>query len=57
MLKVKALVSFSGIVTMTKGEEKEISNKEIYEDLLRANYVEEVKVKTTKRRMKSNDDK
>ncbi|WP_157888529.1 hypothetical protein [Cytobacillus oceanisediminis] len=50
MLKVKALVSFSGIVTMVKGEEKEITNKEVYGDLLRAKYVEEVKV--TKRKVK-----
>jgi hypothetical protein len=47
-LKVKALVSFSGIVTMTKGEEKEITNKAIYKDLLNAKYVEEVKAKTNK---------
>ncbi|MGG3623859.1 hypothetical protein ABES25_09940 [Bacillus gobiensis] len=56
-MKVKALVSFSGIVTMTKGEEKEISNKEIYQDLLKANYVEEVKVKLNKRKVKVNEDK
>jgi hypothetical protein len=44
-LKVKALVSFSGIVTMTKGEEREIKNKEIYNDLLKAKYVQEIKPK------------
>jgi hypothetical protein len=54
-LKVKALVSFSGIVTMTQGEVKEIPNKEIYQDLLRAGYVEEVKGKPTKRKVKAND--
>ncbi len=54
-MKVKALVSFSGIVTMSKGEEKEITNKEIFKDLLKANYVEEVK--SSKRKVKSNEDK
>lgn len=42
-MKVKALVSFSGIVTMTQGDIGEIKNKEVYQDLLRAKYVEEVK--------------
>lgn len=51
-MKVKALVSFSGLVTMQKGEEKEIANKEIYEDLLKAQYVEEVKYK---KRVKTNE--
>lgn len=53
-MKVKALVNFSGIVTMTKGEEKEIKNKEIYEDLLQANYVEEVKSKKSKVKFNEN---
>lgn len=42
-MKVKALVNFSGAVTMSIGEVREINSKEIYEDLLRAKYVEEVK--------------
>ncbi len=54
-MKVKALVSFSGEVTMTKGEQLEIKNKEILEDLLQAEYVEEVKV--SKKKVKNNDDK
>jgi hypothetical protein len=48
----KALVSFSGLVSMSKGQVKEIKDKEVIEDLLRAGYIEEVKpvkeVKTTK---------
>lgn len=43
-MKVKALVNFSGLVTMTKGEEKDI-DKDIAKDLLRAKFVEEIKVK------------
>ncbi len=42
-MRVKALVSFSGIITMSAGEVGEISEKEVLNDLLRAGYVEEVK--------------
>jgi hypothetical protein len=42
-LKVKALVSFSGQVTMAIGEVKEIKDKATCKDLLQAGYVEEVK--------------
>lgn len=39
----KALISFSGIISMSKGEIKEIKDKEIIKDLLKAGYIEEVK--------------
>lgn len=39
----RALVSFSGLVSMTMGEVKEIKNEQIAKDLLRARYIEEVK--------------
>jgi hypothetical protein len=54
-LKVKALVSFSGIVTMTQGEEKEIENKIVLKDLLKAKYVSEVKSRT-KKKVSTNED-
>lgn len=38
----KALVSFSGLINMTKGEVREIKDKEIIKDLLKAGYIEEV---------------
>ena len=44
----KALVSFTGLVSMTKGESREISDSSIACDLLKAKYIEEVKPKTTK---------
>lgn len=53
-MKVRALVSFAGTFSMYKGEEKECNNKVILQDLLKAGYVEEVKV--TRRRVKSNED-
>lgn len=53
----KALVSFSGLISMTKGQVREIKDKEIIKDLLKAKYIEEVKsikteVKSTKKKEK-----
>lgn len=39
----RALVSFSGVISMYKGEVREITNKEVIKDLLQAKYIEEVK--------------
>ena len=38
----KALKSFSGLVSMKKGDVKEIKDQEIVKDLLRAGYIEEI---------------
>lgn len=40
---VKALKSFSGLVTMPAGDLKEITDNNIVMDLLNAKYIEEVK--------------
>ena len=45
-MKVRALVSFSGKIHMTKGEVGEITDQALVMDLLRAGLVEEVKNKT-----------
>ena len=51
----KAIKSFSGLISMSKGEVREIKDKEIVKDLLQANYIEEIKkeakkeTKTTKK--------
>jgi len=42
----KALISFSGIISMTADEVKEITDKEIVKDLLEAGYIEEIKKET-----------
>lgn len=42
-MKVKALKSFGGLVSMKKGEIREIENKVIISDLLSAGYITEVK--------------
>ena len=39
---IKAKVSFAGIVTMSKGETRDV-NEDVAADLLRAGYVAEVK--------------
>lgn len=38
MAKIKAIKSFSGIVTMRKGMEKEISDDAVAQDLIRAGF-------------------
>lgn len=40
---VKALTSFAGIVSMSAGEIKDITDEELAKDLLHAGYIEEVK--------------
>ena len=40
---LKALVSFSGVISMRQGETMEIDDADVVADLLRAGYVEEVK--------------
>lgn len=42
-MKYRALVGFSGIVSMAKDEVKELADQNIIDDLLSANYIEEVK--------------
>lgn len=39
----RAKVSFSGLITMRKDEVKDIKDEALIEDLLKANYIEEVK--------------
>lgn len=43
MVKYKALVSFSGAISMAMGEIREISDKSIATDLLKNNYIIELK--------------
>lgn len=44
---VRAKVSFAGAFSMYKGEVKECSDKAILQDLLQAEYVEEVTIEKT----------
>lgn len=45
----KAIKGFSGLVTMRKGEVKEIKNKDVVKDLLKAGYIVEVKPEKAKK--------
>lgn len=49
---LKALVSFSGVVSMRAGETREIDDAEVVADLKQAGYVEEIPA-TPKRGRKS----
>jgi len=48
MVKIRALESFSGAISMYKGEEREYSDKAVLSDLVKAKYVEEVTEKPNK---------
>jgi hypothetical protein len=53
-LKVRALKSFAGKVTMAVGEVREIKDEVILKDLLRAEYVETVEEpKKSKKKVKT----
>lgn len=39
----KALKGFSGVITMSKGEIKEIKDQDVANDLLNAKYIEQIK--------------
>lgn len=57
-MTVKALKGFSGAVTMHVGEIKNIENKQLLDDLLKAKYVEPVgeeKPKKTKTKKANKD--
>lgn len=41
-MKIKALTSFSGKLTMAKDEEMEYGNEAVLRDLLQAGYIEEI---------------
>lgn len=52
-MRVKALKSFSGKVSMYKGEEREIVNDMVIRDLTQAGYIEQI----TAKRSTENEDK
>lgn len=42
-MKYRALLSFSGLISMSMGDVREIADKDIANDLLKAGYIEELK--------------
>lgn len=51
----RALVSFSGVISMALNDEREITDKNIVKDLLKAGYIEEVKNTSSKELKKENE--
>lgn len=47
-MKYRALVSFTGLVSMAKGQVREISDLSLAHDLLKVKYIEEVKADVPK---------
>ena len=47
---VKAKLSFTGVISMGKGEVREISDLAIAKDLLKVGYIEEVKPKAKRKK-------
>lgn len=45
-MKIRAIVSFSGVISMAKGSEMEYDNDVVLQDLLQAGYIEEVETPT-----------
>jgi hypothetical protein len=54
-MKYKAKVSFSGLCSMSKGEVKEINDKYIVDDLLRAGYIEPIEKPKAKKPLKKGE--
>ena len=52
----KALVSFSGKVTMSAGDVREIADTTIAEDLLKAGYIESLEPKKKEEKKKKKND-
>lgn len=49
----KAKISFSGLISMGKGEVREIKDKDLIKDLLNADYIEKVEEEKPKKETKS----
>lgn len=48
-MEYKATVGFSGLISMGKGEVKEIKDKDVADDLLKAGYIEPIEKPKTKK--------
>ena len=58
-MKIKALKSFCGTLTMAQGDAREYSDETVLSDLLKAGYIEEVPAEQSSRRkaVKKNEGK
>ena len=54
-MKIRAVENFSGLISMRKGEERELNDELLLKDLLKAGYVEEVAPVQPKKRGAKNE--
>lgn len=52
-MRYKALKSFSGVISMAEGDEKEINDKAVVDDLLNAGYIKPAKTAARKKKTNS----
>lgn len=52
-MRYKALKSFSGVISMAEGDEKEINDKTVADDLLAAGYIKPLKAVARKKKTNS----
>lgn len=56
-MRYMALTSFSGVISMSMGEVRKISDKAIVRDLLKAGYIQELKETNIKKVVEQKDTK
>ena len=54
-MKIRAVENFSGLISMRKGEERELEEELLLKDLLKAGYIEEVAPVQPKKRGAKNE--
>ena len=54
-MKIRAVENFSGLISMRKGEERELEDELLLKDLLKAGYIEEVAPVQPKKRGAKNE--
>lgn len=56
-MRIRAVENFSGLISMSKGEERELDNELLLNDLLKAGYIVEVAPVQQKKRGAKNESK
>ena len=56
-MRIRAVENFSGLISMSKGEERELDNEFLLNDLLKAGYIVEVAPVQPKKRGAKNESK
>lgn len=56
-MRVRSAISFTGVISMRKDEERDVTDKKVLNDLLKCGYVVEVKEKKTRKGVKKDETK